>query len=149
MLWCAGCSLLLLSLFYLVIDVWRFRAWTLPLVVIGSNSILIYMAPDFIDFGYTANSLFGGVLKHTHDYKPLLLAIAVCCSQVVDALFLLSQADFSESVSRDSRPILSLKNRQQLVRCADREDHQRRCIRIAISAIAFEAFSASHEPSGC
>src|SRR5204862_5778378 len=34
-LFCAGWSLLLLSVFYLVIDVWRFRAWTLPLIVIG------------------------------------------------------------------------------------------------------------------
>src|SRR4029079_11374022 len=76
-LWCAGCSLLLLSLFYLVIDVWRFRAWTLPLVVIGSNSILIYMAPRFIDFNYTTNSLFGGALKYTNAYQPLLLAVAV------------------------------------------------------------------------
>src|SRR3954452_15532738 len=74
---CAGCSLLLLSLFYLVIDVWRFRAWTLPLVVIGSNSILIYMAPKFIDFGYAASFLFGGALKHTNAYQPLLLAIAI------------------------------------------------------------------------
>jgi predicted acyltransferase len=76
-LWCAGLSLLLLSLFYLVIDVWRFRAWTLPLVVIGSNSILIYMAPRFIDFGYAADFLLGGALKHTHAYQPLLFAIAV------------------------------------------------------------------------
>jgi predicted acyltransferase len=76
-LWCAGCSLLLLSLFYLVVDVWRFRAWTLPLVVIGSNSILIYMAPKFIDFNYATNSLFGGALKYTNAYQPLLLAIAV------------------------------------------------------------------------
>jgi predicted acyltransferase len=74
---CAGCSLLLLSLFYLVIDVWRFRAWTLPLVVIGSNSILIYMAPRFIDFGYAANSLFGGALRYTNAYQPLLLAVAI------------------------------------------------------------------------
>lgn len=74
---CAGCSLLLLSLFYLVIDVWRFRAWTLPLVVIGSNSILIYMAPRFIDFGYAANFLFGGALRHTDVYKPLLLAVSI------------------------------------------------------------------------
>ena len=74
---CAGCSLLLLSLFYLVIDVWRFRTWTLPLVVIGSNSILIYMAPKFVDFGYTANFLFGGALKYADEYRPLLLAIAI------------------------------------------------------------------------
>jgi predicted acyltransferase len=74
---CAGYSLLLLSLFYLVIDVWRFRWWTLPLVVIGSNSILIYMAPKLIDFDYASNFLFGGALRHTGAYQPLLLAIAV------------------------------------------------------------------------
>jgi len=74
---CAGCSLLLLSLFYLVIDVWRFRWWTLPLVVIGSNSILIYMAPKFIDFDYAVSFLFGGVLRHMDAYQPLLFAIAI------------------------------------------------------------------------
>jgi predicted acyltransferase len=76
-IWCAGLSLLLLSAFYLVIDVWRFRAWALPLVVIGSNSILIYMAPLFIDFGYTAHFFFDGLLKHTGPYQPLLWAVAI------------------------------------------------------------------------
>jgi predicted acyltransferase len=80
-LWCAGCSLLLLSLFYLVIDVWKFRAWTLPLVVIGVNSILIYMAPRFIDFGYATNALFGGALKYTGAYKALLAAIAIVATK--------------------------------------------------------------------
>lgn len=75
-LWCAGWSLLLLAVFYLVIDVWRFRAWTLPLVVIGSNSILIYMAQKFVDFDYTTHFFFDGVLKQTGAYKPLLFAIA-------------------------------------------------------------------------
>lgn len=76
-LWCAGLSLLLLALFYLVIDVWRFRAWTLFFVVIGSNSILIYMSEAFIDFEYTAHKLFDGALKHTGQYQPLLWALAV------------------------------------------------------------------------
>jgi predicted acyltransferase len=67
-LYCAGWSLLLLSIFYLVIDVWRFRAWTLPLVVIGSNSILIYMANKFI---------FSGLLKFLGGYQPLVAASVV------------------------------------------------------------------------
>ncbi|MEX0611254.1 MAG: DUF5009 domain-containing protein [Pirellulales bacterium] len=74
---CAGWSLLLVALFYLVIDVWRLRAWTLPLVVIGSNSILIYMALRFIDFDHTAHFFFDGALGHTGEYRPLLWAIAV------------------------------------------------------------------------
>jgi predicted acyltransferase len=76
-LYCAGWSLLLLAAFYLVIDVWRLRAWTLPFVVIGANSIFIYMAPVFIDFKYTSQAVFGGVLKNTGPYQPLLFATAV------------------------------------------------------------------------
>ncbi|HEX5470715.1 MAG TPA: DUF5009 domain-containing protein [Lacipirellulaceae bacterium] len=76
-LFCAGWSLLLLAAFYLVIDVWRFRAWTLPLVVIGSNSILIYMSQKFIDFGYAAHFFFNGALRNTGTYQTLLFAVAV------------------------------------------------------------------------
>jgi predicted acyltransferase len=76
-LWCAGLSLLLLSVFYLVIDVWRLRAWAFPFVAIGSNSILIYMAPLFIDFGYATRFFFGGALKHTGQYQELLAAMAL------------------------------------------------------------------------
>lgn len=59
-----GISLLLLSLFYWVIDVLQFRKWTLFFVVIGMNSVVIYLAHQFIDFQYTANALFGGLLKN-------------------------------------------------------------------------------------
>ncbi len=78
---CTGYSLLVLSLFYLVIDVWKLRKWAFFFVVIGSNSILIYMAPDFIDFEYTAHAIFGGLLKYTGDYTPLLSAVSVLAVQ--------------------------------------------------------------------
>lgn len=58
-----GWSLLLLALFYGVIDVWGRRRWAFFFTVIGMNSILIYMAHHFIDFGYTADFLFGGLLQ--------------------------------------------------------------------------------------
>jgi predicted acyltransferase len=74
---CAGLSLLLLALFYLVIDVWRFQAWAIALVVIGSNSVLIYMAQRFIDFKFTTSFFFGGALQHTGRYEPLLFSAAV------------------------------------------------------------------------
>jgi predicted acyltransferase len=76
-LMCAGLSLLLLALFYVVIDVWRLRGWTLLFVVIGSNSILIYMADRFIDFEYTTRFFFGGALQNTGVYQPLLWAMAI------------------------------------------------------------------------
>jgi predicted acyltransferase len=74
---CAGLSLLLLALFYLMIDVWQLRAWAFPFVVIGSNSIFIYMADGFVDFEHTTNFFFGGLLRGTGAYHALLLAIAV------------------------------------------------------------------------
>jgi len=74
---CAGWSLLFLALFYLVIDVWKLRWWTLPFVVIGSNSILIYMAQRVIDFKYTTHFFFDGLLGLTGEYQPLLWAVAL------------------------------------------------------------------------
>jgi predicted acyltransferase len=38
----AGWTFVLLAVFYLVIDVARLRFWTLPLVVVGMNSIAVY-----------------------------------------------------------------------------------------------------------
>ena len=76
---CAGWSLLLLSLFYLVIDVWQFRKGTLFFTVIGANSILIYMAPKFFDFDYTNESMFEGITMLAGEYRPLVLAITLLC----------------------------------------------------------------------
>ncbi|WP_425400074.1 acyltransferase family protein [Aeoliella sp.] len=76
-LWCAGWSLIFLAAFYLVIDVWKFRRWAFFFVVIGSNSILIYMAQRLIDFNYTAHFLLDGVLGLTGGYEPLLFAIGL------------------------------------------------------------------------
>jgi predicted acyltransferase len=74
---CAGWSLLLLALFYLVVDVWRLRTWALFFVVIGSNSILIYMALRFIDFKFTTHFFFDGAIRNTGSFQPLLFAVAV------------------------------------------------------------------------
>ncbi len=58
-----GLSCLLLGAFYLVIDVWNFRRWSLPLVWIGTNSILIYMlSHGVLDFAHTSDFLFGGLI---------------------------------------------------------------------------------------
>lgn len=61
---CAGgFSVLLLALFYWIIDVLNYRRWTFFFVVIGMNSIVIYMIGDYINFRYTAEALFGGILS--------------------------------------------------------------------------------------
>jgi predicted acyltransferase len=62
-LYAGGWSLILLALFYYVIDVLGFKRWSMPLVWLGCNSILIYMAAHgIIDFKSSAYFIFGGLL---------------------------------------------------------------------------------------
>ena len=58
-----GLSLLLFSLFYLIIDVWGYRKWAFFFTVIGMNSITIYMAQRMIRFSATSDFLFRGVIS--------------------------------------------------------------------------------------
>jgi predicted acyltransferase len=53
-----GISLLLLALFYYIIDVLGYRSWAFFFKVIGMNSILIYMSGRFIDWEYSTNGFF-------------------------------------------------------------------------------------------
>ena len=54
-------AFLSLALFYWVIDILRYQRWTFFFRVIGLNSIAIYLAYRFIDFGYTSRLIFGGL----------------------------------------------------------------------------------------
>ena len=56
----AGYSLIMFALFYYIIDVRGWRKWDFYFKVIGMNSILIYMAPRFIDFSKLNHRLFDG-----------------------------------------------------------------------------------------
>ncbi|HVG15843.1 MAG TPA: DUF5009 domain-containing protein [Chitinophagaceae bacterium] len=53
-----GYSLILLSLFYFLIDVKGYKKWAFFFKVIGMNSILIYISGRFIDWEYTTNAFF-------------------------------------------------------------------------------------------
>ncbi|MGI8672389.1 MAG: acyltransferase family protein [Luteitalea sp.] len=57
----AGWSLLLVALFYYVIDILGMRRWAFPFVVIGLNAITIYVAQHVIDFPKIATFFLGGV----------------------------------------------------------------------------------------
>jgi len=60
-LYAGGWAVLLFALFYYVIDVAGFKKWSMPLVWIGCNAILIYMAAHgLVNFGSTATFLFDG-----------------------------------------------------------------------------------------
>ena len=59
----AGYSLIMFALFYYIIDVRGWKKWDLYFKVIGMNSILIYMAPRFIDFSKLNHRLFDDVFS--------------------------------------------------------------------------------------
>jgi predicted acyltransferase len=54
----AGLSLLLLALFYWVIDVRGVKKWSFFFRVIGMNSLLIYLSGTFIDWDFTNTACF-------------------------------------------------------------------------------------------
>lgn len=56
-----GLSLLLFSIFYLIIDVWQYKKWAFFFVVIGVNPITIYLAGRIINFGSANRFFFGGL----------------------------------------------------------------------------------------
>ncbi len=70
-----GWSLLLLALFYTIIDVIKLRAWAFFFVVIGVNAITIYVASRFIPFDTISNRLFGGVARLSGGFRPVVLAL--------------------------------------------------------------------------
>ena len=73
----AGWSLLLLALFYLIIDVLKFRTWAFFFIVIGANAITIYVLHWIIDFNDIALYLLGGLAKMAGAGANLVMAIGV------------------------------------------------------------------------
>ena len=73
-LWSGGWCLLLLALFYWVIDVLGYRRWAFFFTVIGMNAIVAYMAPDIIPFPHISNTLFAGLAKHLGMFGNFLVA---------------------------------------------------------------------------
>jgi predicted acyltransferase len=55
-----GFSGLAMAAFFLVVDVWRIRAWAAPLVWVGANSITVYLLSNIVDFGSLSLRFVGG-----------------------------------------------------------------------------------------
>lgn len=63
-LFAGGLSVMLLTLFYLVIDVWNFKKWAFPFAVIGMNSITIYLAQPILGLYTPHQFFFAGMSKY-------------------------------------------------------------------------------------
>jgi predicted acyltransferase len=74
-LYAAGWSLLLLGLFYLVIDVLEVRFLSSFFVVIGMNAIAAYMATHVFDFRLLGDIFTQGLAKWTGDWHDFARAV--------------------------------------------------------------------------
>ena len=74
-LWSGGWCLLLLAMFYWLIDVKGFRRWSFFFVVIGMNAIVAYMS-ELIPWGQISAIFFGGLARHLGIFGDALLAAA-------------------------------------------------------------------------
>lgn len=72
-----GISMLLIAVFYYIIDVRGYKKWAFFFVVIGMNSILIYLSGHFVDWNYSTNAFFEWLIQLTGKSFGLL-AIALC-----------------------------------------------------------------------
>lgn len=59
----SGFSILLLTLFYVLIDVVKIRAWATFFAVIGTNSIVVYVGSSVVSWGYISKSFLGGLIN--------------------------------------------------------------------------------------
>jgi predicted acyltransferase len=76
-----GWSLLLLALFYWVIDVKGLKKWAFPFMVIGVNAITIYFLQMIVDFGQLAELLFQGLADLAGALQPALAPVVLAAGR--------------------------------------------------------------------
>lgn len=81
-----GISLLLLALFYYIIDIRGYKRWAFFFSVIGMNSILIYMSGQFINWHYTTESIFQWLTQWVGE--PFNMVVFAVCYVMVQWTFL-------------------------------------------------------------
>ena len=74
-LWGGGWSLLLMALFYWLIDVKGRSRWAFVFVVIGTNAILVYFGQQVVDFDGVARFFLAGVERLSGVLAPLVVPV--------------------------------------------------------------------------
>jgi predicted acyltransferase len=71
-----GMAFLSIALFYWIIDILQIRGWTFFFLVIGMNSLTIYLAYRLIDFGFTSRLLFEGLyINSPEQWHPVFQSL--------------------------------------------------------------------------
>ncbi len=81
----SGFSLLLLGLFYWLIDYKGYKKWAFPFIVIGMNAITIYVVQGLFDFGIIVNILIHGFIGYM---GPVQDIFSLTCLVALKWLFL-------------------------------------------------------------
>jgi len=71
-----GLSYMTLAFFYWIIDVLGFKKWAFGFIVIGMNSIAVYVATEIFDFRHIGNIFVGHLLPRIGRWDSLLEASA-------------------------------------------------------------------------
>ncbi|TMP70710.1 DUF5009 domain-containing protein, partial [Pseudoalteromonas ruthenica] len=58
-----GWSAILLAAFYALVDVLNGQRFAYLFVIIGANSIIIYLASSLVNWAFVSRSVFGGVIS--------------------------------------------------------------------------------------
>ncbi|MGO8789153.1 MAG: acyltransferase family protein [Terriglobia bacterium] len=93
-LWAGGWSMLLLALFYWIIDVRGCQRWSFYFKVIGMNSITIYLADRFFDFGSITKIFLHGLMPAFGQIAPLVWTCTVIFTAWLFLYFLYRQKIF-------------------------------------------------------
>ncbi len=79
-----GWSAILLAVFYAIVDVMSFQRWAYPFVIIGANSIIIYLASSLVNWTFISKSVFGGVIAAVPTaWQPLIAVFALLAVQLL------------------------------------------------------------------
>jgi predicted acyltransferase len=89
-----GWSVLLLALFYWIIDVQGYKRWSFFFVVIGVNAITIYVGQNIVDFGQIARFFLGGVAS----FAPPAAGAVVLAAGAVAARWLVLRFLYAKGV---------------------------------------------------
>ena len=85
-LYTTGFSLVLLAIFFYIIDVLGYKKWAFFFKVIGMNSILIYISGRFINWQYTTNAFFQWLSQLVGN--PFNIVVMAVCMVIIKWLFL-------------------------------------------------------------
>lgn len=79
-----GWSAILLATFYVLVDILNGQKLAYPFVIIGANSIIIYLASSLVDWTYISRSVFGGFINVAPElWQPLFGVIALLLVQIL------------------------------------------------------------------